>query len=64
MIDDIDNADDNNDIGDTLNILIKKFSIPTIRILKRIASILFIATILIKSILIHFSFYIITTIIF
>lgn len=66
MIDDIDNADDNNDIGCTLNILIKKvFHSDNKNIKKRIiASILLIAIILNVALFYTFIFYIIATIIF
>lgn len=66
MIDDIDNADDNNDIGCTLNIIIKKvFHYDNKDVKKRIiASILFIAIILNVALFYTFIFYIIATIIF
>lgn len=66
MIDDIDNTDNNNDIGYALNILIKKvFNSDNKDIKKRIiAAILFIAIILNVALLYTFIFYIIATIIF
>lgn len=66
MIDDIDNADDNNDIGCTLNILIKKVFYSDNKDVKKriIASILFIAIILNVALFYTFIFYIIATIIF
>ena len=66
MIDDIDNADDNNDIGCTLNILIKKVFYSDNKDVKKriIASILFIAIILNVALFYTFIFYIISTIIF
>ena len=66
MIDDIDNADDNNDIGDTLNILIKKVFHSDNKDIKQriITSILFIAIILNVALFYTFIFYIIATIIF
>ena len=66
MIDDIDNADDNNDISCTLNILIKKVFYSDNKDVKKriIASILFIAIILNVALFYTFIFYIIATIIF
>lgn len=66
MIDDIDNADDNNDIGCTFNIIIKKvFHSDNKDVKKRIiASILFITIILNVALFYTFIFYIIATIIF
>ena len=66
MIDDIDNADDNNDIGCTLNIIIKKVFYSNNKDIKKriIASILLIAIMFNVALFYTFIFYIIATIIF